>query len=82
MRESSPRPFSFLFLLVLMMCAFAAFGDEPLNQVTTHEPYTFKGVRVRSNVAMPMPDRISGQRLGRNSRFEKATFAVRQTRKV
>jgi hypothetical protein len=36
--------------------AFVALADEPRSQREAHEPYTFGGFRVRSSIAVPMPD--------------------------
>ena len=39
----------------MALCQFTAFGDEPRSLRETHEPLTFKGFRVRSNIAIPIP---------------------------
>ncbi|HEU4889574.1 MAG TPA: hypothetical protein VFV49_16940 [Thermoanaerobaculia bacterium] len=55
MRVRKPTRHPPLLLLILALCAFTAFGDEPRSQRETHEPYTFQGFRVRSNIAVPVP---------------------------
>jgi hypothetical protein len=44
-----------LFLMVLAFCAISVFADDPRSKKDTHEPMTFQGFRVRSNIAVPMP---------------------------
>jgi len=44
-----------LLFFILALCAFTAFGDEPRSQRETHEPFTFQGFGVRSNIAVPIP---------------------------
>ena len=44
-----------LFLMVLAFCAISAFAEDPRSKKDTHEPMTFLGFRVRSNIAVPMP---------------------------
>ena len=55
MRVRKPTRHPPLLLLILALCAFTAFGDEPRSQRETHEPFTFQGFRVRSNIAVPVP---------------------------
>jgi hypothetical protein len=56
MRYRKPTRCPTLLLLAVALCAFTAFGDEPQSQRDTHEPFTFQGFRVRSNIAIPVPD--------------------------
>ena len=55
MRIGKPTRFPPLFVLVLMLCAFTALGDDARARRETHEPMTFQGFRVRSNIAVPVP---------------------------
>ena len=55
MRAGKSTRYSPLLALVFALCAFAALGDEPRSQRETHEPMTFQGFRVRSNIAIPIP---------------------------
>src|SRR5690348_17841793 len=55
MRVFQPTRHPPLLLLILALCAFTAFGDEPRSQRETHEPFTFNGFRLRSNIAVPVP---------------------------
>ena len=71
MRIGKPTRFPPLFVLVLMLCAFTALGDDARARRETHEPMTFQGFRVRSNIAVPVPG-TWGPRLismGRPSEF-------------
>ena len=58
-----PTRFPPLLLLVLMLCAWTALGDEPRPLRDPHEPFTFQGFRVRSNIAVPIPGGILGTRV-------------------
>ena len=55
MRAGKPTRFPPLLVLVFALCAFTAFGDDPRSLRNTHEPMTFQGFRIRSNIAIPMP---------------------------
>src|SRR5512132_4029349 len=44
-----------LLLLLTLFCSIAVLGDEPVVQTDTHEPMTFQGFRMRTNIAVPFP---------------------------
>ena len=46
---------SLLSLVIVLMCALTAFGDDPRTLREPHNPTTFQGLRVRSNIAVPVP---------------------------
>ena len=49
-----------LLLVAAALFAFAVSGDQ-LQQGEPHEPYTFKGFRVRANIAVPVPGTFGPQ---------------------
>jgi hypothetical protein len=55
MRAGKPTRFTPLLVLVFALCAFTALGDDPRSLRNTHEPMTFQGFRVRSDIAVPVP---------------------------
>ena len=55
MRFLKPTRYPPLLLIFTALFAFTASGDDPRSLRDTHEPMTFQGFRLRSNIAVPVP---------------------------
>ena len=57
------HPFLLFFAFILVLCAWTVLGDDPGALKENHNPYTFQGLRLRANMAVPVPDGWGGTKM-------------------